>query len=293
MVFHVGIAPLCGEMAVFNTTNIRTKIDDFREVGKNDVELIEGMYKRIKSIAKGELGYAGICLGSSYGNEIRQKFIKHGLECGFKKIEIIDWETQMFLNAISQSGYQPKNGDTICVLNGKLCHFWEKSNGKSQYRGSANGIFNDKNETDKSDFIKDPNVIIFEAEDENQSDTIEKIFPQCLVAFYENNNSMGALIKARLMANDDENVLGFDFCPKLDRNLSIKIGERKIMEFEASTLLPLKKSIKFKVEENEQTFSVVFGYFNDQIMDSIKLPINKEIDFSVEIDTNGIVFVKF
>uniref|UniRef100_A0A914QHF5 Uncharacterized protein n=1 Tax=Panagrolaimus davidi TaxID=227884 RepID=A0A914QHF5_9BILA len=161
MVFHVGIAPLCGEMAVFNTTNLRTKIYDFREVGKNNVELIEGMYKRIKSIAKGELGYAGICLGSSYGNEIRQKFIKHGLECGFKNIEIIDWETQMYLNAISQSGYQPKNGDTICVLNGKLCHFWEKSNEKSEYRGSANGIFNDKTEIDKMDFIKDPNVIIY------------------------------------------------------------------------------------------------------------------------------------
>ena len=292
MVFHVGIAPLSGEMAVFNTTTLKTKICDFREVGKNNIDEIEGMYKRIKATAKGELGCAGIYVGASYGNEIRQKLIEVGLEAGFKKIEIIDWETQMFLNAISQVGYQPKNDDIICVLSGKLCHFWHKSNGKSEYRGSANGIFNDKNELDISEFDKDPNVIIFETSDENESRTVEQYFPECFVGFYENNDAMGALIKARIMA-DDENVGVFDILPKLDRNLSVKVGERKIMGFEAKSILPCKQSIKLKVDESEKILSIASGYFDDRIMDDTNLPINKELDLTVEIDTNGIVSVKY
>uniref|UniRef100_A0AC34FRR8 Uncharacterized protein n=1 Tax=Panagrolaimus sp. ES5 TaxID=591445 RepID=A0AC34FRR8_9BILA len=174
MVFHVGIAPLCGQMALFNTKNSRIKKSDFREVGKNNLDEIEGMFKRIKSITKTEqLGCAGIYLGSSYGNEIRQKFIQYGLECGFQKVEIIDWETQMFLNAISQTGYLPKNGDTICVLNGKLCYFWHTEEEKFKYHGSANGIFNDKIDiTVLADKSKDPNVIIYEANDDIDNQTV-------------------------------------------------------------------------------------------------------------------------
>jgi hypothetical protein len=291
MVFHVGIAPLSGEMALFNSANSRTKLSDFREVGKNNIDEIEGMYKRIKATAgKGvDLGNAGICIGKSYGNEIRQLFIKYGLECGFTKVEIIDWETTLYLKSISQTEYKPKNGDTICIINGNQCHFWHKSASKVQYQGVANGVFSEV----ASKGEKEPNIILFENDEATDEATVAAVFPTCQVFPYEQkSDAFGALIKAKLMAGDSE-VEDFDFAPTLDRNLTVKVGDRKIMAFETRQSLPLKETILLKLDESEKILSIASGYFDDRITDDVILPVDKEFPLTVTIDTNGIISIHF
>uniref|UniRef100_A0AC35F021 Uncharacterized protein n=1 Tax=Panagrolaimus sp. PS1159 TaxID=55785 RepID=A0AC35F021_9BILA len=107
MVFHVGIDPLHGDVSYCNEYEKIIVDIEINDVEFNEYEKVALMFEEIKSKINGKLGYACICLSKYYGNEIRKNFIECGLKSGFKNVEIINWETAFYLNAMSQINYKP------------------------------------------------------------------------------------------------------------------------------------------------------------------------------------------
>uniref|UniRef100_A0A914Z816 Uncharacterized protein n=1 Tax=Panagrolaimus superbus TaxID=310955 RepID=A0A914Z816_9BILA len=110
MSFYVGVDPYDGNLSYCNnsgTNPINVKINSVRYY---EIQKINSMFDEIKLYTNGNLGYVCICLDKYYSNEIRKKFIEIGTNFGFKNVEIINWETAIYLDAMSQIKYKPLNG---------------------------------------------------------------------------------------------------------------------------------------------------------------------------------------
>uniref|UniRef100_A0A914YA16 Uncharacterized protein n=1 Tax=Panagrolaimus superbus TaxID=310955 RepID=A0A914YA16_9BILA len=133
---------------------------------KHDDEIvrISYMYDEIKSKIGLNFGNVCICLDEKYTNEIRAEFIEQGLNCGFKNIKIINSQTLLYLNAMSEIKYKPLNGNAIWIESEKnfyLWNLWKIVGKKAVYFGEFNGdssrlVDLQKNGDQKSEFIDLP-----------------------------------------------------------------------------------------------------------------------------------------
>uniref|UniRef100_A0A914PU84 Uncharacterized protein n=1 Tax=Panagrolaimus davidi TaxID=227884 RepID=A0A914PU84_9BILA len=120
MTVHFGIYPIEGHCSYFEESKRRSIDLKTRPVNLNGIKKVALMFEEIKSEINGKLGYACICLDGNYGNygnEIMKKFIECGLKSGFKNVEIINFKTAFYLNAMSQTNYKPLNGNETVYLN--------------------------------------------------------------------------------------------------------------------------------------------------------------------------------
>uniref|UniRef100_A0AC34F3B1 Heat shock protein 70 n=1 Tax=Panagrolaimus sp. ES5 TaxID=591445 RepID=A0AC34F3B1_9BILA len=263
MAFHVGIYPSFGNVATYDTVTESVKYTNVIEVYQNETDKVKHMFKEITSKNSSKFESVCICLEADYGNEIRKKFIDTAKIFGFKNVEIIDWRTAVYLNAISQSNYKLKNYDIIWIFTGYSYHVWQYKNQKVKH------IFSPKEcQTKIDDFgiiktksklNKDPNLLLFKEEIEFDKTEFVQSFPksECFI-FKQESYAEGALVKARIMAKNDFIAEFFSVIICFDINGVYSI---KLLPLDSNTL----KSNHGRIPEKE-ILCIGVDFINGEIM---------------------------
>uniref|UniRef100_A0A914QKL0 Caspase family p20 domain-containing protein n=1 Tax=Panagrolaimus davidi TaxID=227884 RepID=A0A914QKL0_9BILA len=231
----------------------------YGNVREDEIEKVDLMFEEIKSKINGKLGYACICLFNNYyGNETRKKFIELGLKSGFKNVEIINWETTFYLNAMLQINYKPVNGNVIWIQYYDEFFIWEINNQKSKFLGMWEADPSKLNElqkiVDESKLNKGPNVVLYNTKIDESN--LRKI-SACLFFRYEYIflYTKGCLLKARITAGDCEfahlNVLNY-----LDNGLTLKYGNEEILSVKFTDELPIRYFQKFIKDSSYNTIDI-------------------------------------
>uniref|UniRef100_A0AC34F9Q0 Uncharacterized protein n=1 Tax=Panagrolaimus sp. ES5 TaxID=591445 RepID=A0AC34F9Q0_9BILA len=204
MVVHVGLSPNFGQLAFYSESEKITSHLKIIEVNSIEIEKVNLMYNETKVKIDEELGYVCICLDGGYGNKMRKKFIEEGLNCGFKNVEIINYETAFYLNAMSRIDYKPSNGDIIWIE--ALCYFyvWKITNVKAEFIGKwkadSTNLADLQNIVIESKLKKGPDVLLA------QYKMKEKVFNGISICqffsytHYRYSYLLGTLIKAQITA---------------------------------------------------------------------------------------------
>uniref|UniRef100_A0AC35FHL0 Uncharacterized protein n=1 Tax=Panagrolaimus sp. PS1159 TaxID=55785 RepID=A0AC35FHL0_9BILA len=246
MAINVGIYPNYGDISYSNESEkelvdcINFNFKKIIRVNSEEIEKVDLMFEEITSEINGkELGSACICLDEYYYNEIRQKFIESGLKHGFKHVEIINYETAFYLNAMCQINHKPKNGDIIWIKDGYKYNVWTIKNQKALFIGyweSGTFYLNDFQKiVEKSQLNKGPNVLLYNSKI-NEA-TCKKF--GCQLFCYENDKfcfSKASLVKIAKKVTDYEFAY-LETESFLSHTVILKIGEKEIKTFQVVALV--------------------------------------------------------
>lgn len=211
-------------------------------VNSIEIEKVNLMYNETKVKIDEELGYVCICLDGGYGNKMRKKFIEEGLNCGFKNVEIINYETAFYLNAMSRIDYKPSNGDIIWIE--ALCYFyvWKITNVKAEFIGKwkadSTNLADLQNIVIESKLKKGPDVLLA------QYKMKEKVFNGISICqffsytHYRYSYLLGTLIKAQITAGNLD-LAPIDAQPFLSHYIILRIRESPIITFKLGEKLPI------------------------------------------------------
>uniref|UniRef100_A0A914PTC0 Uncharacterized protein n=1 Tax=Panagrolaimus davidi TaxID=227884 RepID=A0A914PTC0_9BILA len=295
---NIGIYPNKGEMAVYDSIEQKLINSTLLKVTSNDLNKVKPLFEKIASLHR-NLGCACICLEANYGNKIRQNFIETALDknCGFKSVEIIDWKTAVYLNAISQSNYKLKNNDIIWIFTGYSYHIWQYKSQKVKHIFSPKGYYPKMDDFEnikvKSKLNKDPNLVLFKKDIEFDEKLLIEKFKNCqCIPFKQESYAEGACVKAQIMAKSSS-LLNFDVDPIFDQWITVKIEKTQIFYLKNFETLPFKKSIVIKKDVTEKNLKVISHGIND-INPEIEiqaLPYCEVISVSISFDINGIYSV--
>uniref|UniRef100_A0AC34G0K9 Heat shock protein 70 n=1 Tax=Panagrolaimus sp. ES5 TaxID=591445 RepID=A0AC34G0K9_9BILA len=133
MVVHVGLDPWYGNLSLYKDAEKKTEDLEIKQVRCNKNDKVIALFKEIKILVKDELGYLCICLNKYHGNNIRKLFIKEGLNCGFRNVEIINLEVAFYLDA--QTNFTPLNANIIWIYWNAFISVWEIKEQKAKYCG--------------------------------------------------------------------------------------------------------------------------------------------------------------
>uniref|UniRef100_A0AC35GH92 Heat shock protein 70 n=1 Tax=Panagrolaimus sp. PS1159 TaxID=55785 RepID=A0AC35GH92_9BILA len=112
MTVHVGMFPYEGTASYNNDIKKETLDLQICKVEPHEIKKISLMFEEIKSkINDKQFGCACICIDEFCGNTYRKRLIEEAFKYGFKNVEIINRETAIYLNAMSQIKYKPLNGN--------------------------------------------------------------------------------------------------------------------------------------------------------------------------------------
>uniref|UniRef100_A0A914PVV8 Uncharacterized protein n=1 Tax=Panagrolaimus davidi TaxID=227884 RepID=A0A914PVV8_9BILA len=260
MTVHVGIYPGGGELSYYDDVAKCTVYSNIENlITPNGIEKVSLMFEEIKSKIRGkQLGFACICLNKEYGNEIRKKFIEEGIKCGFKNVEIINWQTTLYLEAMSQIKYKPLNGNIIWLEYGRFFlrsfHIWQINDQKAEFIDERLGEIS-KEAVSKTN--EKPDVVF--SSDEKTKEFILKISPDCQFFVYysrEYYSSRGSLLKARITAGDPElvhlNIRNF-----LIKEIALKLGSKEIISFKTGHELPIFYSQQLIKKVGEDVLEIV------------------------------------
>uniref|UniRef100_A0A914RDZ6 Uncharacterized protein n=1 Tax=Panagrolaimus davidi TaxID=227884 RepID=A0A914RDZ6_9BILA len=244
MVLHAGI--ICNEIETkfitFDGETHEQMSHKFSGVVPNHCDNVDGMFKNIKSLINDQLGCLCICLENSYDNEIRETFIERGKGFGFDKVEITDSFSASFVALISASDAVFKNklqnGDFVWVFSDQFCRIWRKDEDKIrfvmefEYLDTVESLKNIRNLAGFS-----PDMILYENCHEISHGILEKMFRQNVRVFSFANIENGVLIKARIMAGDNE-VMCYNIESLLEQDIEIRIGNNTVLSAKTGTPLP-------------------------------------------------------
>uniref|UniRef100_A0A914QKW3 Uncharacterized protein n=1 Tax=Panagrolaimus davidi TaxID=227884 RepID=A0A914QKW3_9BILA len=259
MTIHFGIYPSVGYCTYFDESKRRSIDLKTRPVNFNEIEKIALMFEEIKSKINGKLGYVCICLFENYGNEIRKNFIECGLKNGFENIEIINLETAIYLNAMSQINYKPLNGNVIWIQYSEYFFVWEINNQKAKFCGMWNADSSRLNElqkiVDESKLNKRVDVVLYHTKIA-ESNMRKMSECQCFYSVYDYWYSEGSLLKARIIAGDSE-LTHLETTYFLSRTFSLKIGNNVITSFQKTQQLPIFYTTTINKDPKNDTLKVV------------------------------------
>uniref|UniRef100_A0AC34F434 Heat shock protein 70 n=1 Tax=Panagrolaimus sp. ES5 TaxID=591445 RepID=A0AC34F434_9BILA len=283
----MGIHPESGELSYYNesekkTVNLKISIVD---PNKNDL-----IFEEIKAKINGELGCVCIYLFNSYSNVIRKKFVEEGLNFGFKNIEIINWETAVYLNVLSQTIYKPLNGNVIWIHCDKSIFVWKVNEQKSKFIGQWNkgDIFKLEDLQkimDESKLKQGPDVLLYYNSDYIDKEIFKKIFTS--VQFYSYNYdiryfaSNSSLLRARITSGDLD-LIHLDTENFLTKKSALRIKGKNVVSFEKGQKLPIVYSKTTKKESVDDALEIQFNYHKELI----QFPDydNLKIDFHVNLN---------
>uniref|UniRef100_A0AC34FIN9 Heat shock protein 70 n=1 Tax=Panagrolaimus sp. ES5 TaxID=591445 RepID=A0AC34FIN9_9BILA len=258
------------------------------------------MFEEIEWKIKGEFGCVCICLNNYFGNEIRKKFVEEGLKFGFKTVEIINYETAVFLNAMSQSKDKPINGDVIWIKWFTNFHVWKIEEKRAKFVGQCAA---DPSKIDELQKIMDemkvkrePNFVICEEKiDQTNFRQISPAF-QFFIPYIFNYNfiSGGSLLKARITSGDPD-LIHLDTERLLFQQITLKIRDKLIVTFKNGQKLPIIHSQKIIKKGDVNYLDIYKSYKNvpEAKEESFKLSNSAEIDVIFKVDTNEIYSVSF
>uniref|UniRef100_A0A914ZE41 Uncharacterized protein n=1 Tax=Panagrolaimus superbus TaxID=310955 RepID=A0A914ZE41_9BILA len=262
MVFHVGVS----HYTLFVYDDIKKEATNFvLKAFAEDLSTIDLMYEEIKSKAIGELGCACFSMFPA-SNDFRKKLVQAGLDFGFKKVQILDYRSELYIRAIFQSKYKPKNGDVIWIFQGDQCHVWKKENNTAKYY--YGGIFQDFiDEKDLEKFKIDtklnelPDIILSNIKFEDGY--LENFAPHAQNFSYSNQiiNSSAVSIKTQIMAGVSD-VLDLDANAVVDY-FFLKIGNKNDVLMGKN--LPFTQSMRSKLEEGENILEIKFSNHTENI----------------------------
>uniref|UniRef100_A0AC35GBT0 Uncharacterized protein n=1 Tax=Panagrolaimus sp. PS1159 TaxID=55785 RepID=A0AC35GBT0_9BILA len=287
MAIHVGINPQYGKLSFYDEYKKKTVDLHINPVLYDDVENVVLMFDEIKLQINGKLGCVCIFLNKHYGNKIRKKFIESGYDFEFRNVEIISFETAVYMSAMSQTNYKPANGNTIWILLAFSVYVWKIEDQKAEFLGKW---FAENHSIMKRKplFIKDANVMLYF--NENDESYLRKTF-ECLLfscTFTPNSYSAGSLLKARIAAGDRE-LFHLDTKSFLSIQITLNIGYNKVTSFGFCQKLP----ITYAKEITRKFYYDVLQITSSDGTVSAKLPDNHKFNLTFEIDTNEVYWVTF
>uniref|UniRef100_A0AC34GWV2 Uncharacterized protein n=1 Tax=Panagrolaimus sp. ES5 TaxID=591445 RepID=A0AC34GWV2_9BILA len=302
MVVHIGIDPWDGKLSYYKDAGKKTEHLEIKQVLFDENDKVTSLFKEIKTKVKDELGYLCICLNPNYGNSIRKLFVKEGLKCGFKNVEIIDWEIAICLNAMSHTNFTPLNGNIIWIFwRSAYIYVWEINEQKAKFcdKSTIYGINNSSLEAGiKNAFTKykTPDVILYQEHELHKMIFEENLAEikkhDCQLFTYIHNQlstGTGSLLKARIKAGYRE-LAHLDVWNFLDLKIYLKYDNKEIISFDENQQLPIIYSGKISKKPNVNEIEIIPPFREPE---SIKLPENGVINFTFQIDTNGIYFLNF
>uniref|UniRef100_A0A914YUG6 Uncharacterized protein n=1 Tax=Panagrolaimus superbus TaxID=310955 RepID=A0A914YUG6_9BILA len=289
MVLNWGIDPFHGNIGFYESETCKYQEFNIIEVDQNEIDKVEKMFEIIKSKNNNKFGNACICLDSGYGNEIRKKFIKAGMDARFEGVEIIDRNTCLYCETICENKNMLKSGEIVWIFYSNACYIWQKNFKTAEFlyrcdQAPKKLLSFLKENCQNAAAAKMPNFIC------NRSDAIDinqlkDIFPKCTI-FNANvlpNWAKGATVKAEIMANNC-NFKEFNATTVLGQPLTVIYGNDEIFSLPFSTSLPLNRSIILQKSDEENVLKVkrCETYYNTV------LPQCTQFNFEISVDTNGI-----
>ena len=215
-------------------------------VSNDDNGSVAAMFENIRMHVPGNSGCACVVMHSDYGNDARKMFIETGKRCGFADVQIIDWNTALYLQSILQLKKPPKNGEIIWIFNGK--HFvWKIIDGCANLISEVDGDHTTRKGLTKikglAKHSSDPSAIFIPNRRECE-DLIKSVFPNCNVFTLAigKNTAEGAVIKARIMHGDSE-VFGYDAACALPWKVTAYLDNNEFFSVDLNETLPLKKAL--------------------------------------------------
>uniref|UniRef100_A0AC34F6E8 Heat shock protein 70 n=1 Tax=Panagrolaimus sp. ES5 TaxID=591445 RepID=A0AC34F6E8_9BILA len=258
----------------------------------------EDTFELIKEKIQG--GFGNVC--------VVLKYMKSGLEFGFKKVEFIDPYIGIYLHAAFYSTYIPKNNDLIWITEKSGYHVWEKIDGKANYIGfTKTDITKKKNLTKMLKTEKLPNAILF---DSNKFIEFNDLFLHHEIAAFKFENDpikfpdlffkyfqfqcffvKGALIHARLMENDPL-LNDYAVIRTLNRYIEIELNDKVIKTIDKTQTLPFSYSIKLSKNGNKLKI-VEYSYYADNGKVYDEPTEYNNILYTIKFDENKMLNVSY
>lgn len=220
-----------------------------------DLSKIDLMYEEIKSKVVGELGCA--CFVFNFvSNDFRRKVVHTGLAFGFKKVQIINWVSELYIDAIFQSKYKPKNDEVVWIFRGDECYVWKKENNIAKYYGQSFQDFIEQKDFEKvkrdTKLDEFPNIILCNFKFEKGF--LEDYAPDAQIFSYTQigSKSSAVFVKTQIMAGVSD-VTDFD-ANTISDSFSLQIGNKKL--FLRATNLPFAQSRRLKLKEEDKNIQV-------------------------------------
>uniref|UniRef100_A0AC34F015 Uncharacterized protein n=1 Tax=Panagrolaimus sp. ES5 TaxID=591445 RepID=A0AC34F015_9BILA len=257
MVTHVGFTTTTETLSTYNTETgeeetftVPLKLSKF-----DDIEI----YTFLGAIvAKTEnIGRVCLCLDADISNETRKQIIAHAQRLGINDIFIISPTAAMYLDVMHQHQIIPKVGEYIWVQYDTYFNIWLKREDSTQF------ITTCKLEEILESTTYSPDYFIYWSQAEIDDGVIKDVYPNCnTYTFNHYYTSKGALIKARIMANDGEFVcygenVDYFKLPTLEKFfIDISVNENGVYSVKYLDI----NNEKLPPEENDAIFRSVFAY---------------------------------
>uniref|UniRef100_A0AC34F3C9 Uncharacterized protein n=1 Tax=Panagrolaimus sp. ES5 TaxID=591445 RepID=A0AC34F3C9_9BILA len=246
---------------------------------ENEYEKYNKFLEKVSSKHDGKLGCLCICMGPDYDNRQRRTVIKKGLSYGFENVAIIDVNTALYIDVLSQTQYSSEKNEVIFIIHNKNCYIWHKTKTGAKYINRCDSAPESIMLTlkEKAKFSKQ-SPILFHCINDPERKKYKDLFGNCKIMEYNKsiNCANGSLVKAEIMAQNPK-FQSLNTSTVFDKEITIKLDKNEVFTINANESLPFSKSI-------------IIGKFGKEAVLQVMQRTKKVEEFGIHCDTFNLSF---